>query len=431
MIGRLDFSKKEATVVGAGIAGLLIAYRLDELGFKVTLLEASTRAGGLIETRETQYGIAEAAAHSMLATPRIIEFLESLGVKTVEVKPDSRARYIYRRGKLRRFPLGLIETCSLILRAYWVWADRKRDPESIDLGSWGARHLGRGARDYLLSPMLRGIYASRPEELSVAAVFPALVIPKGHSLLSHLLNRWLAGRRVGQPRTRKKMISIEGGMGSLARALESRLHQKLGDRFKLGTPVARLPDGIPNLVLCLPAHAAAPLLTDEDPRLARSLSEIPYSPLVSVTAFAPLSGFARPPQGVGFLVPENERKRECLGILFNSSSFPGRTKSEEIASFTVMFGGSGNPAILAKSDDEIRKAAEFELRATLGLRAPLVHAEIFRWPRAIPQYGSQAQAAWELARQGWCAQTGHVIFSNISGQVSLRGMIETAIEIGN
>jgi oxygen-dependent protoporphyrinogen oxidase len=71
MIGSLDTTRREVTVVGAGIAGLLAAYALDKKGYEVTLLEERERAGGLIETQRTDYGIAERAAHSLLLTLRV------------------------------------------------------------------------------------------------------------------------------------------------------------------------------------------------------------------------------------------------------------------------------------------------------------------------------------------------------------------------
>ena len=46
MIGTVNQKEREATVVGAGIAGMLAAYVLDARGYRVTLIEAKNRAGG-------------------------------------------------------------------------------------------------------------------------------------------------------------------------------------------------------------------------------------------------------------------------------------------------------------------------------------------------------------------------------------------------
>ena len=71
MIGTLNTSTREVTVVGAGIAGMLAAYSLDKNGYRVTLLEERKRGGGLLGTTQTRYGIAEAAANSILASPAV------------------------------------------------------------------------------------------------------------------------------------------------------------------------------------------------------------------------------------------------------------------------------------------------------------------------------------------------------------------------
>src|ERR1043166_4244788 len=91
MIGTLDKAKREVTVVGAGISGMLAAYALDKKGYEVTLVEERAHAGGLIQTRRTEYGIAESAAHSLLATPQVVAFCEELGVELAEIRKDSRA----------------------------------------------------------------------------------------------------------------------------------------------------------------------------------------------------------------------------------------------------------------------------------------------------------------------------------------------------
>ncbi|HEX8070457.1 MAG TPA: FAD/NAD(P)-binding protein [Pyrinomonadaceae bacterium] len=97
MIGTLDRTRREVTVVGAGIAGLLAAYALDRQGYEVTLLERAPRAGGLIRTRRSEYGLAEAAAHSLLVTPQVAEFCRELGVELVDVRKDARALHPARR----------------------------------------------------------------------------------------------------------------------------------------------------------------------------------------------------------------------------------------------------------------------------------------------------------------------------------------------
>ena len=105
MLGRIDPQKKKVTIIGAGISGLLLAWDLDRRGYEVTLIEAGARAGGLIHSEWTEHGLSENAAHSFLASPRVQALCRDLDVALVPVNPESRARYIWRGGRLRRFPL--------------------------------------------------------------------------------------------------------------------------------------------------------------------------------------------------------------------------------------------------------------------------------------------------------------------------------------
>lgn len=184
-----------------------------------------------------------------------------------------------------------------------------------------------------------------------------------------------------------------------------------------------------NVVLAVPAHAAAPLLDRADPALGAALRAVRYTPLVSVTVFAPATAFRVLPRGVGALMPSREN-RQCLGILFNSSAFPGRVIDEsQWVSLTFMLGGSTRPDALQYRDDEIEKAVRSELESLFGLGATAeLHLVTHRWPRAIPRYDDELGNALDRARRGWCSTPGHVLFGNYTGQVSLRGMIETAAD---
>ncbi|MEK6580668.1 MAG: hypothetical protein AABZ55_15700 [Bdellovibrionota bacterium] len=54
---------------------------------------------------------------------------------------------------------------------------------------------------------------------------------------------------------------------------------------------------------------------------------------------------------------------------------------------------------------------------------------ISRHPRAIPVYGAYLEDVWATAKASWCSTPGHVLFGNYTGQVSIRGMIETLAEV--
>src|SRR5215208_922482 len=219
MIGTINKAEREVTVVGAGISGLLAAYALDRKGYRVTLVEEGAHAGGLIQTRRTAYGIAEAAAHSLLATPGVVRFCEELGVELAEIRRDSRARFIVRGGRPRKFPLTLGETLSAARRAAFTRAENHLDGQDLD--GWGRRHLGSGAVEYLLSPFVQGIYGVRPADLGVAAAFPELSLAPGSTLLGTMLGRAFKRHpkedepKKGGPKQRKRMVAPLRGMGDV------------------------------------------------------------------------------------------------------------------------------------------------------------------------------------------------------------------------
>lgn len=71
-----------------------------------------------------------------------------------------------------------------------------------------------------------------------------------------------------------------------------------------------------------------------------------------------------------------------------------------------------------------------ELEALLGVRGRPAQLVINRRGRAIPQYSVALPAVWRLARETWCAEPGRLLCGNYTGQVGLRGMIETAAPAG-
>lgn len=68
-------------VVGAGLAGLLCSWKLEELGFEVTLVEQSSRAGGQLHTERSDGWVIEHGAEGFLAgSQAVLGVAQELGL---------------------------------------------------------------------------------------------------------------------------------------------------------------------------------------------------------------------------------------------------------------------------------------------------------------------------------------------------------------
>jgi len=318
----------------------------------------------------------------------------------------------------------------MLARAYFVLAP-PLDPESLTLEQWSRRFLGEKALRYLITPFVRGIYGTSPSELSVSAAFPSLCVPRGHSLISYLLaRRWRRSPPAGVNRPlrrfpRGKIVAPRGGMQAFTDALGRRLEEKLGSRFQRRASIEEIGEleAQPNLILCVPAQEAGHLLSGQSPELASMLANVGYSPLTTTTIFMDSSALRRSPRGLGVLVPAGEGRR-CLGILYNSSAFPGRVSREDLVSVTMMLDGSA-PAV---GSPEFQEVIRSELHAMIGLQGEPLEIHAWRWERAVPKYDAHLLKSWECAERSWCSKPGRILFGSYTGQLSIRGMAELAKE---
>ncbi len=95
-----------------------------------------------------------------------------------------------------------------------------------------------------------------------------------------------------------------------------------------------------------------------------------------------------------------------------------------------MMGGSDDEDWVRASDEQIQRTITTELSEILGLETGPVALVINRWQKAIPRYSVKLPKIWQAARETWCATPGRILFGNYTGQVSLRGMIESAARLG-
>lgn len=390
-----------------------MAYFLQKAGRKVVVREASNRVGGLIDTIQTPWGIVETAAHSFVMTPAFRKLLNELGLEALPLS-GSKARYIWRDGKLRRWPLSFIESMSFAARFLFFPVPLDR---SQSIWDWASRQLGEGGARYLMDPMVAGIYAGNPSEMIFDAAFPSLQSLRGKHL-------W----RYRSSGSRGELFSIKGG----SRALVDALAKKLDGKIFLNSPQHSLKEDLNrnDVVLSCESRASATLLRDLEMQNFNSIEiveGIRYVPLVTATVFVSKDGL-QIPKGIGVLFPSSQRKR-VSGVLFNSYSFSNKSV-ENAESFTLMLGGAFDPEIINLSDNEILEIIFDELsRINGGVRLQVLHSKLTRWQRAIPQYDQNLLNAIDVMRQVAVDYPGLIFFSNYTGQISVRGLVESVQQI--
>jgi len=429
----------DVIVVGAGLTGLVAAYRLQRSGRRVAVLEAADRAGGVISTRMRDQCLFELGPNSALdSSPAIGDLLEDLGIRDqrIDAQPAARRRYVVRGGQLVALPhsAGSFITSPLftlrgklrLLAEPFVPAATAVPEESVS--QFVARRLGPELLDAVVEPFVSGIYAGDPAELSVAATFPRLyVLEQRHGSLTRG-----AIARLREPRDRRpgrmKSFSFRGGMRTLTDALAQRLPGlecgvravrvvREGDGFAVETagsaPQQRRARAV---VLALPAHLAAPLVERLASDAASALAAIPYAPIAVVAVAYRRSEVRHPLDGFGFLAPSSEGSA-VLGTLFSSTMFEGRAPADRVL-LTSFVGGRRNPTCVDRADADLAALVKDELARLLGSGAPLFQ-EIQRWPHAIPQYTFGHRERVAVLENTERAQAGLLFCGNYRGGVSI------------
>jgi len=367
-----------ARVIGAGLSGLAVAWRLADAGVRVEVIDAAPAVGGLIGTTHTRWGAAEHAANAFVWTDHTADWFRRLDIPPVFALDSSRRRFIFRDGRPQRWPLTPLETASTVARAGLSAVTRQMNARANEsVAQWGHRVLGAAATQHLLAPALQGIYAAPLERLAASAVF-------GH-----------------KKRRKVRMVAPAGGMGEFVSRCRTVLEQR-GVQFFLGRPVSILDAGVPTWI-CTGARAAAGLLAPHAPDASALVSRIELAALATVTTF-----FEPSPQdlrGLGVLFPRHAGVR-ALGVLFNTDIFPGRGS---LRSETWIYGGASRVSLPAEV--ELPHLVEADRTVLTGRTQPPVGIHVAYWPEAFPIYDEAvvAMAALPTLLPDWLHVAGNYL----------------------
>lgn len=393
-------------VVGAGISGLTVAHAAHRAGADVTVLEADAVAGGKLRASERSGYLLDHGPNGFVSNvPDTLELVRELGLEG-DLRPASeraQRRYLYWAGALRPLPTSpgdflrsefLSVPGKLRALAEPLVLHRTKREESVH--DFVARHFGFEAARVFSGPLVQGITAGDPRQLSLDALFPRFrALERSHGSLLRGLGAARRGARNGAPR----LTSFAGGMARLPEALA----RALGDRVRTSGAVVEvrprgpgggtgaqvvLADGTlleaDRVVLATPAHAAASILRAAAPDVAAALDGIRYVDIHVVGLGYHRIDVAHPLDGFGFLVPRGGRVR-CLGVLWSSSLYPDHAPAERVA-LRALYGGAFDPGFGDLTDDEALAAVRRDLEITLGITSDPEWVDVVRWRRGIPQF---------------------------------------------
>jgi len=405
----LELSMPRVVVVGAGVSGLATATFLEDV--PCTVLEASETPGGNVRTDYVDGRVIDRAANGWLnsepAMDRLLELLE-LSDQAMLASDRSDTRWIYADGAMHEAPLSPPALVRTRLIPWWAklrillepLIPRRKKGGDETVHDFVARRLGRWFVHRMVGPMVAGIYAARPDQLSLAAAFPKMAAMEQE--YRSLFLAMAAKRRGGAPTGH--LQTLPRGAGQLTSAMAD----KIGEDLVCNSPVEGLTqtkDGwrvhtatgdidASAVVLACPAPAQAKLVRGLDSTLANALDGIAYAPVTVVVTAWPAGAFDRSPHGFGVLVAQGE-DLGVLGTLFTSEAYPSQSKEGEFL-LRTMVGGAVDPHAAQLPHQELLErvfASHEKLLGTRRSEPSLVR--IYRHPAGIPQYttGHSARVA--------------------------------------
>lgn len=408
--------KINVVVVGGGISGLTVARALLQKGdFRVTLLEASDRLGGVIRTLR-QGGLSmEAGADAFGGgEPAMIELCRDLGLGEglVECGASLDRVSLFRNKKATPIDLSFSRPFELLLNPALSPGSRLRlllepfapsgESEDESVASFVGRRLGKGFLEELGRPLIRGLLMAEPGDLGLREYFPKWKTAEdrhgglARAALAEFLRDPLSHRGPFSGRKKKgqsPFYTVRGGLDRITNALVKTIERadvrtgteavgvRRSGKWKVMLKSGEVTEA-DAVCLAVPAWQAAKLLRECAPRPSVDLASIRYDPILAVNMIVRREEVPEALFGPGFFV-----SAEGATWPFASLKAVGITEDGKAVRFRVFISGVLQPEVFSEDDAVIeRRILEFAA-ARFGITPTPSFVSVERYPRALPQYG--------------------------------------------
>jgi protoporphyrinogen/coproporphyrinogen III oxidase len=447
-------------IVGAGLSGMSLAYRLRRLrpDVDITILEKNARAGGNVWTETLDGFQIEWGPNGFLdSKPSTLQLCRDLGLSSqlrAASEVSRKNRYLYWNDKLRPLPNSLWSfvasdllswrgKLNLILERY------RRRPLSVksdeSVAAFAERRAGKEVASLFADAIVTGIHAGDPALLSVNSAFPRVAqferefgsVTRGfsHAAKSRRAEEAARGDAKAAP---GRMWSLHGGLRVLVEALRDQCQAPIIS----GVSVKRVrregpkwvvrADGAESwtadvVVLACPAREQAAQVADLDSALSESMAAIPYSRVAVIALGYRQADIPRALDGFGYIAPQATR-RDVLGVQWCSSIFPDRAPDGMVL-WRALCGGWNRTEIVDWDDARLIEAVRQELHVAMGVSAEPLLARIVRWPLAIPQYTLGHLDRVALIEERLKFHPGLLVAGNAYHGVAMNDCTEQAVKL--
>lgn len=413
--------KQKVVVLGGGITGLAAAFYLQKevkekkLPVDVTLVEATHRVGGKIQTVMKDGFIIERGPDSFLARKKSAARLaEEVGMADKLVSNTAGKSFVLAHERLHPMPGGSIMGIPTEIRPFLTTrlfsfpgkmraaADFFLPKSKIDgdqsLGAFFRRRLGDEVVENLIEPLLSGIYAGDIDQLSLKATFPEFynIEQKYRSLIVGMKRRKpVSTNKVPAKENKKGIFSAPvTGLQSFIEAIEAKLTP--GSVLK-GHRVEKVHKGQQgyNIELgdgqMIPADAvisALPHVVLKNVFSQYSFFDVfenmPATTVATVALAFPLEAIEKDIDGTGFVVSRNS-DYTITACTWTHRKWPHACPEGKVL-LRCFIGKPGDETIVELSDDEIVRTILGDLNKIMNIKQEPEFAVISRWPDAMPQY---------------------------------------------
>lgn len=216
--------RQKIAIIGGGITGLVVGYRMLQKGHKITIFEKSNDLGGLLggfKITSNATSLEKAYHHIFKTDKEIKNLIEELGL-TDKLKWFESKTALYYGGTIYPFagamdllkfkPLNLIDKLRLGLVKIYLEKEKNWEKfENVNAFEWMRKWCGENAYKVVWEPLLKGKFSDRYQDISMAWMW-ARIHTRGNS----------------SEKGKEYLGYMEGGFQILVDELERRILQKGG-----------------------------------------------------------------------------------------------------------------------------------------------------------------------------------------------------------